>query len=149
MQLCTKSSNWCLRKWQSRLAVCWSDLRELKIYRVWTDGAAVKSMGAFPEDRGLILSTHMAAHFCNSSSKKCDTHFWPLLVLHIQSAQIMHARQNTYKHKNNLKYLKQEKNTDVAMDPGTIQMEFVNSIDEKSCKVDVLFSGKWTNIGFL
>lgn len=33
-------------------------------------GSAVKALAAFAEHKGLVLSTHMAAHDCNSSSRQ-------------------------------------------------------------------------------
>jgi hypothetical protein len=54
--------------------------------RVLGDGEmaqCLRALAAFPEDLGVVPSTHRTAYsLCSSSSRGCYTLFWPLWVLY-------------------------------------------------------------------
>ena len=53
------------------------------VYRSWRDAQWLRALAALAEDLGSILSTHLVAQNCNSSSKGSGTLFWPLWKLHM------------------------------------------------------------------
>lgn len=65
--------------------------------RGWRGGWWLKALAVFAEDWGSVLvSTHMAAHSCNSSCKEINTLFWPPQAPGSHVVHIQAGRQNTH-----------------------------------------------------